>query len=219
MRFKCTMDKFTTLKKGAKLILSIPDEEVVNVLKHIHNFKDKPLLVDMLVDEEGEKERLLQITENQRKKIYATIRDIANYYGDSVDSMKEIMKSQFLQESQWDDFSLSNCSSELASEFINFLINFSFENGVPMSEHPLKRTDDIERYLAACLRHRICCVCGQPGEVHHVEAIGMGRDRRYVDDSDSRKICLCREHHAEAHNLGVNEFEDKYHVYGVIWDE
>jgi len=219
VRFKCEIEKITTLKKGAKLILAIPDEQTIAVLKDIYNFIDKPVEVEILVDEEKQKERLSQITESQRKKIYAFIRDIANYYGDSLESMKEILKSEFIRGSQWDDFSLSNCSSELASEFIDFLINFAFENGVPMSEHPLKRVDDIERYLAACLKHGVCCVCGADGEVHHVDMIGMGRDRAKVDDSQYRKMCLCRKHHTECHTIGPKAFEEKYHVYGVVWEE
>lgn len=219
MRFKCEIEKITTLKKGAKLILAIPDEQTITVLKNIYNFINKPVEVEILVDEERQEERLLQISENQRKKIYALIRDIANYIGDSVDNTKENLKIEFVQQTEYEMFSLSNCSSELAGEFIDFLINFAFENGVPMSEHPLKRADGIERYLAACLRHRICCVCGQPGEVHHVEAIGMGRKRAAVDDSGYEKICLCRRHHAEAHQIGINAFEDKYHVHGIVWGE
>ena len=33
-----------------------------------------------------------------------------------------------------------------------------------------------------------------------------------------RKICLGRMHHTEAHTIGINAFEDKYHVYGVLWN-
>jgi len=218
MKFKCEIEKITTLKKGAKLILSIPEEETISVLKSIYNFIDKPVITEILIDTEKYKERMAQISEEQRKKIYALIRDIANYLGDSVESMKEVLKSEFIRGSQWDDFSLGNCSRELAGDFIDFLINFAFENGVPMSEHPLKRVDDIERYLAACLRHGVCCVCGQPGEIHHWDAIGMGRDRTSVDDSKNRKICLCRKHHTEAHQMGMDSFEQKYHAYGIAWE-
>ena len=218
MKFKCNMETFSTLKKGAKIILKIPPEEVVHVMKHIYNFQDKHLIVEMLVDEEEEKERLLQISENQRKKIYALIRDIANYIGDSVDNTKENLKIEFVQQSEYEMFSLSNCSSALAGEFIDFLINFAFENGVPMSEHPFSRADDIDKYLIACLKHSVCCVCGQPGEVHHVETIGMGRKRAAVDDSGYEKICLCRRHHSEAHTIGMAAFEDRYYVHGIVWE-
>ncbi len=219
MRVNCEIAQINTLKKGMKIVLSIGEKETHSVMKQIYNFMDKPIIVDFQIDTKEQMERLNQISAEQRKKIYALIRDIANYIGDSVDNTKENLKIEFVQQTEYEMFSLSNCSSELAGEFIDFLINFAFENGVPMSEHPFKRADDIERYLAACLRHRICCVCGQPGEVHHVEAIGMGRDRRYVDDSDSRKICLCREHHNKAHQIGRDSFQEKYHVYGVVWEE
>ena len=219
MRFKCEIDNIRTLKKGMKLTLSLDDEQTREIMKHIYNFMDKPITIELLIDDEEQAIRLQQITPEQRKKIYALIRDIANYIGDSVDNTKENLKIEFVQQTEYEMFSLSNCSSELAGEFIDFLINFAFENGVPMSEHPLKRADGIEQYLAACLRHRICCVCGQPGEVHHVEAIGMGRKRATVDDSGYEKICLCRRHHAEAHQIGINAFEDKYHVHGIVWGE
>ena len=77
------------------------------------------------------------------------------------------------------------------------------------------RTDDIDHYLWACLKNRKCAVCGRTGEIHHVDAIGMGNDRTEVDDSDSRKICLCRIHHTEAHAVGMAEFEERYRVYGI----
>lgn len=64
-----------------------------------------------------------------------------------------------------------------------------------------------------------CAICGREGEIHHVDTIGMGNDRRKVDDSDYRKICLCRQHHTEAHNIGMTEFESKYKVYGIKFEE
>ena len=52
-----------------------------------------------------------------------------------------------------------------------------------------------------------------------VETIGMGNDRRRVDDSGYRKICLCRTHHTIAHQRGMPSFEKMYHVYGIIVDD
>ena len=61
-------------------------------------------------------------------------------------------------------------------------------------------------------------MCGQDGEEHHWDAIGMGRDRRKIDDSDLRKIRLCRVLHTEVETIGRDTFENKYHVYGVLWE-
>ena len=219
MRFKCEIDNIRTLKKGMKLTLSLDDEQTREIMKHIYNFMDKPITIDLLIDEQEQRERLKQITSEQRKKIYAILRDMENYIGDSVESLKEKTKSSFIKATEYEDFSLSNCSKELAADYIEFLITLCFEMGVPLRDRPIDAFEDVDRYLYLCLNKKVCAVCGAPGEVHHVDTIGMGRDRRTVDDSDYRKICLCRTHHSEAHQSGMEVFQKKYHIYGVIWDE
>lgn len=218
MRVACEIDNIKTLKKGMKITLSIGEKEMPAVMKDIYRFMDKPLIVDFNIDAAEQQARLNQISPEQRRKIYALFRDISNYTGNSTENEKENMKTLFIQQTHYEPFSLSNCSWQLAGDFIEWMINFAFENGIPLTEHPLRTLDDIEKYVRICLKNKICTICGKPGEIHHWDTIGMGRDREKVDDSRHRKICLCRVHHAEAHNLGVNEFEDKYHVYGVIWD-
>lgn len=83
---------------------------------------------------------------------------------------------------------------------------------------PKEAFDDIERYIRLSLEKRFCAVCGaiEGVEVHHWDAIGMGRDRTHYNDSNHRKICLCRGHHTEAETIGRDTFADKYHVYGVL---
>lgn len=219
MRVACEIDNIKTLKKGMKITLAIDDKNTLNVMQHIYNFMDKPITIELLIDDEEQAIRLQQITPEQRKKIYALFRDIASYTGNTPENEKENMKTLFIQHTHHEPFSLSNCSFELASDFIEWLINFAFENGIRLSEHPLNTLDDIERYVRMSLKHRVCAICGRRGEIHHWDALGQGRDRTKVDDSSNRKICLCREHHTEAHTIGVKSFEEKYHIYGVIWDE
>jgi hypothetical protein len=218
VRVNCEIDNIKTLKRGMKITLSIGEKEVPDVMKDIYRFMDKPIIADFQVNAKEQMERLNQITPDQRKKIYALFKDIASYTGNSPENEKENMKALFLQETHYEPFSLSNCGWELAGEFIEWIIDFCFKNGIGISEHPLKTLGDIEKYVRMCLRYKICSVCGQQGEIHHWDTIGMGRDRTKIDDSGHRKICLCRTHHTEAHTIGVNAFEDKYHVYGVIWN-
>lgn len=219
MKIPCQIAQINTLTKGdMKIILMIDKKDTKKVIKDIHNFIDKQIIAEFLIDEQAELERLKMISPEQRKKVYALFRDIANYTGDTIENVKENMKVSFLQESQYEPFSLSDCSSELAGDFIEWMIRFCFENGIPLSEHPKEGYRDIEAYLKTCLKYRICAICGHPGEVHHWQAIGMGRDRTKVDDSEYKKICLCRQHHTEAHTIGVKAFEEKYHVYGVIYN-
>jgi len=219
VKFQCEIDNIKTIKKGMKITLAIDSKQTIDVMKNIYNFMDKPITVELLIDEQEQKERLKQITPEQRKRIYAILRDIESYTGENIDSLKESTKASFLQATEYEDFSLSNCSKEIASDYIEYLIRLAFEIGVPLSESPVDTLDDIETYLKMCIEQKKCCVCGRPGEIHHVDAIGMGRDRTKVDDSNHRKMCLCRKHHTEYHTIGGKAFEDKYHVHGIIFDE
>ena len=142
--------------------------------------------------------------------------DIASYTGYLPEEQKEWLKYLHISRTGSDYFSLSDCSVDMAREFINTILDYALEEGIPLSDLGVNRTDDIGKYLYFCIKHKKCAVCGKPGEIHHVDAIGMGRDRRKVDDSESRKICLCRTHHTIAHTKGMDRFEQMYHVYGII---
>jgi hypothetical protein len=159
------------------------------------------------------------ISLEQRKKIYATLKDISLYTGYYPEETKEVMKYYYIQQTGNDYFSLSDCSLLIARDFINVLIDFCLKNGVITSEALSTRTDDIDTYLYQCIRRRKCAVCGKDGELHHWDAIGMGHDRRNYDDSKNKKMCLCRVHHTIAHQKGKQAFERDYHVYGIVVKE
>lgn len=136
MKIPCEIDNIKTLKKGMKITVNITDENVKNVMKDIYNFMDKPLMIDLSIDELAQRSKLGQINGDQRKKIYALIKDIAVYAGDSEDSTKHNLKLQFLGDSHYEDFSLSNCSFDLAKDFIDYLTKFAYKFGVPLQENP-----------------------------------------------------------------------------------
>ena len=159
------------------------------------------------------------ISSRQRKAIYATINDISDWYGDVPEYMKEILKAYFITEYDLNYFSLGNCSVTTARKFLDYLIEFALKHDISLSESGLERTDNIDRYLWMCLKHRKCCICGAKGELHHIDTIGMGNDRRTLDDSKHRKISLCRTHHTEAHTIGVDSFNAKYKVKGIVYKE
>ena len=212
MKFNAELDRLNTLKNGMKIVLYVDDQNVKEVMKSIYNFMDKPLEVNLGVDSNKQEERLSQISADQRKKIYALFRDVAGSTGDTAENVKHNLKTKFCQEGEWEDFSLSDCEKDLASEFIEWLIEFCFEYGVELSEKPKDTVDDIESYTHICIKQKKCVVCGQRAEIHHYDTIGMGRDRKTVDDSDSLVIPLCRSHHSEAHSIGRDSFCEKYHI-------
>ena len=153
---------------------------------------------------------------DQRRKIYATLRDISLYTGYTPEETKEVMKHVHITLTGSDYFSLSDCSMDLARSFINTLTDFCLEHGVITSDLLSDRTDDIDVYLHQCLKHGKCAVCGRRGEIHHWDTIGMGNNRKRYDDTSNRKICLCRMHHTIAHQKGVKDFQSDYHVYGIV---
>lgn len=198
------IQKYRETENGTDMIIHIPE-------KVAYYFTDKRCRSAQIRLDDGRR-----ITAEQRKKAYATMKDIAAYTGYLPEEQKEWLKYLHISRTGSDYFSLSDCSVDEAREFINTILDYVLEEGIPLSDLGIHRTDDIGKYLYFCIKHKKCAVCGKPGEIHHVDAIGMGRDRRKVDDSESRKICLCRTHHTIAHTKGMDRFEQMYHVYGII---
>ena len=81
--------------------------------------------------------------------------------GYSPDEAKQVMKYYYISKTGDKFFSLADCSRDLARDFINVLIDFCLENGIQTSDTLLERTDDIDRYLWQCIRHKKCTICGQ----------------------------------------------------------
>lgn len=157
-----------------------------------------------------------RITALQRRKAYATIRDIALHTGYMPEEAKEVMKYHYIVKTGRDYFSFADCSIETARIFINVLIDYALREGIQVQGNLIDNTDDIHAYLACCIVHKKCCICGQAGEIHHEDTIGMGADRTETDDSEKKIICLCRKHHTMAHSLGKERFFKVYHVYGIV---
>lgn len=160
------------------------------------------------------------ITAEQRKKAYATIRDISDYSGHAPEFLKEWFKYEYIIKTGGKYFSLSDCSVTVARQYINVLIDFCLHYGVPVYEPMTDRTDDIDAYLYMCLYYRKCAVCGRAADVHHVTGskIGMGADRDKAHHVGREAIALCRTHHNEAHSR-EKEFFEENHIYGIKLDE
>jgi hypothetical protein len=157
-----------------------------------------------------------RISADQRKKIYATLRDISNYTGHLPDEIKALSKYDFIARTGHDYFSLSDCDMTTANEFLTYLIEFCIEQDIPTADNLLDRSPDVSKYIYSCLLHKRCCICGGKAELHHAEdRIGIGRDRKEVTHTGMRAQPLCRKHHTEAHTIGQATFNGKYHVFGL----
>lgn len=158
------------------------------------------------------------ITAVQRKKIFALVREISDWSGHDPEYIRERMTWDFRSIDGRPDFSLSDVDRTTAREFIDYLIGFCFQWGVPTRDSLLSRTEDIGRYLYLCLEHRKCAICNARAQVHHVDRIGMGRDREEVVHVGLKAIALCPRHHEQAHKEEAEMFE-KWHIYGIPLDE
>lgn len=157
------------------------------------------------------------ISAEQRRKIFAIIRDISLWSGHDPEYLRQLLTWDFRSIDGREAFSLSDTDVTTAKEFINYLIDFCFRFDVPAKDTLLHQTDDIGRYLYMCLEYRKCAICNRRAEVHHVDRIGIGRDRESVVHIGLKAIALCREHHDEAHRH-ERELFDEHCIYGIHLD-
>lgn len=156
------------------------------------------------------------LSDKQRRACYALIGAIAEWSGDDKTSIKQYMKMEFWKD-HLDDlndqiFSLSNAPMSLVAEFQRFLVRFIVSNDIPTNWSLLGFVDDVGDYIYACLISRKCCICGRHADLHHVDHVGVGRDRDEIVHEGMRVLPLCREHHNEVHLKGPAQFEDLYHL-------
>lgn len=164
-----------------------------------------------------------KITRLQQMKANALIRDI-NLYSDNEphDDAKRKIKMDFsyLKGLPIEPvFSLSNCSRSLATSFIQYLVEYCFENDIPFDRRELHLTYDIGRMMFLSGVHNRCFATQARRDdavlhIHHVNAIGKG-SRSKVDHRDRYYMILRAELHDEIHRIGYWAFCEKYHCGAV----
>ena len=163
------------------------------------------------------------ISADQRKKIYATFNDIADWTGYTSDKLKAIMKYEYIAKTGCLYFSFSDCDMTLAKDFLNFLIEFCIEWDIPCKDSLIERSPDIARYVYACFMNKRCAICGNAinkvTHLHHVDHVGSKGNRCEISHLGLRAMPLCALHHKEVHNLGQTAFNEKYHIFGVKIDK
>ena len=118
-----TLDKYREVDNGTEIIIRIPDKKIGEFLSQ------KCIKKAEMRFDDG---RIISI--EQRKKAYATIRDIADYTGYLPEEQKEWLKYLYIQKTGDDYISLSDCSMDQAREFINVILEYAIESGIQLSE-------------------------------------------------------------------------------------
>lgn len=182
------------------------------------------------------------ISNSQRRKIFALVSDIGDYvsgisnkreYAEILREMKllyvidtadkEVVRRQltlrYCELLDIDVFSLSDVDMTTAKDFISWLIELCVSNDIPTNDSLLDITEDINRYLYLCCAKRKCAICGKKADIHHVDTVGRGNNRRTIHHLGKDVQPLCRLHHTEAHTIGKDTFNKKYHISSIKLDE
>ena len=149
----------------------------------------------------------------QRKKIFALCRDIELHWGEPVESLRKRFQAELEIMNGYNEISLSNCSMRIASELIELIISFMFHHQIPMRVETSKLLSGDKAMLYWATINRNCVLCGKSNaDLAHHYAIGRGANRKSMDHYGYEVLALCREHHSQQHNIGVETFDKLYHL-------
>lgn len=159
----------------------------------------------------------------QLRKAYVLLNAISAWSGYTpVEATKEMMKMAFRASVLTLRQGLPSLATIDVTEcraFIDFLVRFCVENGVPTYKVGMyDLAEDVRAYVYQCLLHKRCAVCGRPADLHHVDRIGMGGNRRATGHLGRRALPLCRKHHTVLHMVPEQDFLDKYHLVPIPID-
>lgn len=153
-----------------------------------------------------------KITDKQRKKVFALVNDIEAHTGQPREWVREMFQDYitFLN-GYLKRISLSDCTQKQASELIELIIEWIFENDIPLRYKTSNLIKNDRTFLYMATIKRKCVICGKPNsQLAHYQAVGRGRNRRKIDHANNKVLALCHNHHQEQHTIGMDSFNDKY---------
>jgi len=188
---------------GVYLKVFVQDKEILN---EIMRYKTKS--GNIKLDDNR------RISAKQQKRIYLTIKDIANHLGYFPKEAEQLLIENFNISYNENLTSIPECSMSLARKFLAYLLEFCLQYTVPLSDYAVNRIDNIESYISLCLLYRRCAVCGDIADIHHAldDKVQMGNNRHKINHIGRKAIALCRTHHNQLHNMSENEFYKKYSI-------
>ena len=155
-----------------------------------------------------------KITDKQRRKIFALVNDIEAHTG----SPREYMRAMFMDylkslQGTEERISLSDCSKRDASDLIDIILQWTFQHDVPLNHKTSDLMKEDKYFIYLSTINRKCVICGaENSDLAHREAVGSGRNRNKVKHIGERVLALCRKHHSEQHQIGVDSFDKLHHL-------
>ena len=154
-----------------------------------------------------------KITDKQRRKIFALVNDIEAHTGQPRDYLREMFADYVRTLEGYEErLSLASCSKQQASEIIEVIIMWVFQQNIPLNYKTSDLMKEDKAFLYMTVLKRKCAICGKHAELAHRYAIGRGRNRNKMDHYGNQVLGLCSSHHREQHQIGIDSFNKKYHL-------
>lgn len=125
------------------------------------------------------------------------------------------MQDMYFKKEKTFSVAMNLFSKQKMTELIDFSLALLKEHNIPFREAitEMLKEQEYEHYVWFCLKYKACEVCGNTGELHHVDQRGS-KGYKTDDGRNERVTCLCRKHHSEIH-ADARTYE-KYGVKGIF---
>lgn len=154
-----------------------------------------------------------KITDKQRRKVFALVNDIEAHTGQPRDWLRQMFQDYVTFLNGYDKrISLSDCTRKQAGELIDVIIEWIFENDIPLRYKTSDLIKNDRTFLYMATINRKCVICGKHAELAHYQAVGRGRNRRKIEHFGNKVLALCSNHHREQHTISMDNFNSKYHL-------
>ncbi len=196
-------------KSGRKLLLEVDEDINPEYLETIRRGKEGFAEIKFIDNDlKSAKQNALS---------HSLLKDIAESENIPRYEAKEKMRKIY-QDAYDCEFSHAVATKTEMNQWIDFLIEYVVAEGVQLPRR-YNYLLEHDRFFYFCCKYRKCAVTGLPGaQIHHVTAVG-NRHRNKVDHRKFPFVALSWKYHNIAHNLGEEEFLDKYQIKPVYLDK
>lgn len=124
------------------------------------------------------------------------------------------MQDMYFKKEKTFSVAMNLFSKQKMTELIDFSLALLKEHNIPFRKAitEMLKEQEYEHYVWFCLKYKACEVCGNVGELHHVDQRGS-KGYKTDDGRNERVTCLCRKHHSEIH-ADARTYE-KYGIRGI----
>lgn len=124
------------------------------------------------------------------------------------------MQDMYFKKEKTFSVAMNLFSKQKMTELIDFSLALLKEHNIPFRTAitEMLKEQEYEHYVWFCLKYKACEVCGNVGELHHVDQRGS-KGYKTDDGRNERVTCLCRKHHSEIH-ADARAYE-KYGIHGI----